>query len=216
MMSEAPDRGVVSETKVRFATPEITLTSQGDRRHLPPITHGSSRPTTPARWRLTPPTLPRRWIASQPVSSERSRAVKLALDEDRAGPVGERTGRRQRREKNWPWLMATTGSRSGSMPKYLLEIASQVDRENAVFLFSSPGEPTLMREAQRHDGDLCRDADAGVSGGGPAPSRGRVRHDPACRHLDPQPFPQPPPRAAGSGWAARGALRAQWRGQEPT
>ena len=30
--------------------------------------------------------------------------------------------------------------------KYLLEIASQVDRENAVFLFNSSGDPTLMRE----------------------------------------------------------------------
>jgi DNA polymerase-3 subunit beta len=27
-----------------------------------------------------------------------------------------------------------------------LEIASQVDRENAVFLFNSSGDPTLMRE----------------------------------------------------------------------
>ncbi|NBT33310.1 MAG: hypothetical protein EBT13_15820, partial [Rhodobacteraceae bacterium] len=32
------------------------------------------------------------------------------------------------------------------IPKYLLEIASQVDRENAVFLFNSSGDPTLMRE----------------------------------------------------------------------
>ena len=28
----------------------------------------------------------------------------------------------------------------------LQEIAGQVDRENAVFLFNSPGDPTLMRE----------------------------------------------------------------------
>ena len=34
----------------------------------------------------------------------------------------------------------------GFNAKYLLEIASQVVRENAVFMFSSPGEPTLMRE----------------------------------------------------------------------
>ena len=34
----------------------------------------------------------------------------------------------------------------GFNAKYLLEIASQVDRENAVFMFSSPAEPTLMRE----------------------------------------------------------------------
>jgi DNA polymerase-3 subunit beta len=34
----------------------------------------------------------------------------------------------------------------GFNAKYLLEIASQVDRENAVFMFASSAEPTLMRE----------------------------------------------------------------------
>ena len=34
----------------------------------------------------------------------------------------------------------------GFNAKYLLEIASQVDRENAVFMFNSAGDPTLMRE----------------------------------------------------------------------
>ena len=30
--------------------------------------------------------------------------------------------------------------------RQLLEIAGQVDRENAVFMFNSSGDPTLMRE----------------------------------------------------------------------
>jgi DNA polymerase-3 subunit beta len=34
----------------------------------------------------------------------------------------------------------------GFNARYLLEIAGQVDRENAVFLFNGPGDPTLMRE----------------------------------------------------------------------
>ena len=34
----------------------------------------------------------------------------------------------------------------GFNAKYLLEIANQVDRENAVFMFNSSGDPTLMRE----------------------------------------------------------------------
>ena len=34
----------------------------------------------------------------------------------------------------------------GFNAKYLQEIAAQVDRENAVFLFNSAGDPTLMRE----------------------------------------------------------------------
>ena len=35
----------------------------------------------------------------------------------------------------------------GFNAKYLLEIANQVDRENAVFMFNSSGDPTLMSTA---------------------------------------------------------------------
>ena len=35
----------------------------------------------------------------------------------------------------------------------LQEIAGQVDRENAVFLFNSPGDPTLMREGNDESAD---------------------------------------------------------------
>ena len=34
----------------------------------------------------------------------------------------------------------------GFNAKYLLEIAGQVDRENAVFTFNSAGDPALMQE----------------------------------------------------------------------
>ncbi len=34
----------------------------------------------------------------------------------------------------------------GFNAKYLVEIASQIDRENAVFLFNSAGDPALVRE----------------------------------------------------------------------
>jgi DNA polymerase-3 subunit beta len=34
----------------------------------------------------------------------------------------------------------------GFNAKYLLEIAGQIDRENAVFLFADSGAPTLVRE----------------------------------------------------------------------
>ena len=57
----------------------------------------------------------------------------------------------------------------GFNAKYLLEIASQVDRENAVFLFNSAGDPTLMREGNDDSARLCRDADAGLTP--PHPSR---------------------------------------------
>ena len=79
------------------------------------------------------------------VSSERSRAVKLTLDEDRlvlsvnapdAGAAEEELGVAYNDER----------LEIGFNAKYLQDIANQVDRENAVFLFNSAGDPTMMRE----------------------------------------------------------------------
>jgi DNA polymerase III subunit beta len=134
----------VSETKVRFATPEVTLTSK--------VIDG----TFPDYSRVIPVSNPRRMEVDAAefaqavdrvatVSSERSRAVKMVLDDDRlvlsvhapdAGAADEE-------------LAVAYGDERleiGFNAKYLLEIAGQVDRENAVFLFNSSGDPTLMRE----------------------------------------------------------------------
>jgi DNA polymerase-3 subunit beta len=79
------------------------------------------------------------------VSSERSRAVKLSLDEDRLIlSVNAPTAAPPR--KNLAVAYGDERLEIGFNAKYLLEIASQVDRENAVFLFNSAGDPTLMRE----------------------------------------------------------------------
>jgi len=80
----------VSETKVRFATPEITLTSK--------VIDG----TFPDYTRVIP------------------QGNAVAYGDERL--------------------------EIGFNAKYLLEIAGQVDRENAVFMFNSAGDPTLMRE----------------------------------------------------------------------
>ena len=134
----------VSETKVRFATPEVTLTSK--------VIDG----TFPDYSRVIPASNPRRMEVDAAefaqavdrvatVSSERSRAVKMVLEEDRlvlsvhapdSGAADEE-------------LAVAYGDERleiGFNAKYLLEIAGQVDRENAVFLFNSSGDPTLMRE----------------------------------------------------------------------
>jgi DNA polymerase III subunit beta len=134
----------VSETKIRFATPEVTLTSK--------VIDG----TFPDYSRVIPASNPRRMEVDAAefaqavdrvatVSSERSRAVKMVLDDDRlvlsvhapdAGAADEE-------------LAVAYGDERleiGFNAKYLLEIAGQVDRENAVFLFNSSGDPTLMRE----------------------------------------------------------------------
>ncbi|MEC8631372.1 MAG: DNA polymerase III subunit beta [Pseudomonadota bacterium] len=134
----------VSETKVRFATPEITLTSKVIDGTFPDysrvIPTGNTR-----QLEVDAAEFAKAVDRVATVSSERSRAVKLALDEDRlilsvnapdAGAAEEE-------------LAVAYGDERleiGFNAKYLLEIASQVDRENAVFLFNSSGDPTLMRE----------------------------------------------------------------------
>ena len=79
------------------------------------------------------------------VSSERSRAVKLQLDEDRL-VLSVNAPDSGAAEEELAVAYGDDRLEIGFNAKYLLEIASQVDRENAVFLFNSSGDPTLMRE----------------------------------------------------------------------
>ena len=134
----------VSETKIRFATPAITLTSKVIDGTFPDYTRvipsGNTR-----KLEVDAAEFAQAVDRVATVSSERSRAVKLQLDEDRlilsvnapdAGAAEEE-------------LAVAYGDERleiGFNAKYLLEIASQVDRENAVFMFNSSGDPTLMRE----------------------------------------------------------------------
>jgi DNA polymerase-3 subunit beta len=80
------------------------------------------------------------------VSAERSRAVKLALDEDRLILSVNAPDSGGTATEELPVSYQDDRLEIGFNAKYLLEIASQVDRENAVFLFNSSGDPTLMRE----------------------------------------------------------------------
>ena len=134
----------VSETKVRFATPEITLTSK--------VIDG----TFPVYSRVIPQNNTRRMEVDaaefaqavdrvSTVSSERSRAVKMALDEDRL-ILSVNSPDSGAADEELAVAYADEPLEIGFNAKYLLEIASQVDRENAVFLFNSAGDPTLMRE----------------------------------------------------------------------
>jgi len=134
----------VSETKIRFATPEITLTSK--------VIDG----TFPDYTRVIPVTNTRRLEVDaaefaqavdrvSTVSSERSRAVKLSLDEDRL-ILSVNAPDSGAAEEELAVAYGDEPLEIGFNAKYLLEIAGQVDRENAVFLFNSSGDPTLMRE----------------------------------------------------------------------
>ena len=134
----------VSETKVRFATPEITLTSK--------VIDG----TFPDYSRVIPQANSRKLEVDAAefakavdrvatVSSERSRAVKMSLDEDKL-VLSVNAPDAGAAEEELAVAYGDEHLEIGFNAKYLLEIASQVDRENAVFLFNSAGDPTLMRE----------------------------------------------------------------------
>lgn len=134
----------VSPGKVRFATPRIQLTSKVIDGTFPDYTRVI--PTANARrLEVDAAEFAKAVDRVATVSSERSRAVKLALDEDRlilsvnapdSGAAEEELG----------VAYGDDPLEIGFNAKYLMEIAGQVDRENAVFLFNSAGDPTLMRE----------------------------------------------------------------------
>ncbi len=134
----------VSETKVRFATPEVTLTSKVIDGTFPDysrvIPTGNMK-----RLEVDAAEFAQAVDRVATVSSERSRAVKMSIEDDRlvlsvnapdSGAADEELSVAYDAER----------LEIGFNAKYLLEIAGQVDRENAVFLFNTSGDPTLMRE----------------------------------------------------------------------
>jgi DNA polymerase-3 subunit beta len=134
----------VSDTKVRFATPDITLTSKVIDGTFPDYTRvipsGNTR-----RLEVDAAEFAQAVDRVATVSSERSRAVKLALDEDRL-ILSVNAPDSGAAEEELAVAYGDERLEIGFNAKYLLEIASQVDRENAVFMFNSAGDPTLMRE----------------------------------------------------------------------
>ena len=134
----------VSETKVRFATPAITLTSKVIDGTFPDYTRVIPQNNT-RRLEVDATEFAKAVDRVATVSSERSRAVKLSLDEDRL-VLSVNAPDSGAAEEELAVAYADERLEIGFNAKYLLEIASQVDRENAVFLFNSSGDPTLMRE----------------------------------------------------------------------
>ena len=134
----------VSETKVRFATPNVTLTSKVIDGTFPDYTRvipaGNTR-----KLEVDAVEFAKAVDRVATVSSERSRAVKLALDEDRL-ILSVNAPDSGAAEEELAVAYGDEKLEIGFNAKYLLEIASQVDRENAVFLFNTSGDPTLMRE----------------------------------------------------------------------
>ncbi|MDI3338136.1 DNA polymerase III subunit beta [Defluviimonas aestuarii] len=134
----------VSETKVRFATPLITLTSKVIDGTFPDYSRVIPTGNT-KRLEVDAAEFAKAVDRVATVSSERSRAVKLQLDEDRL-VLSVNAPDAGAAEEELAVAYGDERLEIGFNAKYLLEIASQVDRENAVFLFNSSGDPTLMRE----------------------------------------------------------------------
>lgn len=134
----------VSETKIRFATPDITLTSKVIDGTFPDYTRVIPQGNT-RRLEVDASEFARAVDRVATVSSERSRAVKLSLDEDRL-ILSVNAPDSGAAEEELAVAYSDEKLEIGFNAKYLLEIASQVDRENAVFMFNSSGDPTLMRE----------------------------------------------------------------------
>ena len=134
----------VSETKVRFATPEITLTSKVIDGTFPDYTRVIPQANA-RKLEVDAAEFAKAVDRVATVSSERSRAVKMSLDEDRL-VLSVNAPDSGAAEEELAVAYGDEHLEIGFNAKYLLEIASQVDRENAVFLFNSAGDPTLMRE----------------------------------------------------------------------
>ncbi|MBM2575857.1 DNA polymerase III subunit beta [Jannaschia sp. Os4] len=136
----------VAETKIRFKTTGIVLTSKVIDGTFPD--YARVIPTANERTlKVDAADFARAVDRVATVSSERSKAVKLSLDDDKLVLSVNAPDAGQAEEE----LIVDYGDEKleiGFNAKYLLEIASQVDRENAVFLFNNPGDPTLMREGE--------------------------------------------------------------------
>jgi DNA polymerase-3 subunit beta len=134
----------VSETKIRFATPNITLTSKVIDGTFPDYTRVIPQGNT-RKLEVDAADFAKAVDRVATVSSERSRAVKLQLEEDRL-ILSVNAPDSGAAEEELAVAYSDEPLEIGFNAKYLLEIANQVDRENAVFMFNSAGDPTLMRE----------------------------------------------------------------------
>lgn len=133
-----------SETKVRFVVPGLTLTSKVIDGTFPDYSRVVPQDNT-RRMEVDAAEFARAVDRVATVLSERSRAVKLKLDEDRL-TLSVNAPDSGTADEELAVAYGDTPLEIGFNAKYLIEIASQVDRENAVFLFNNSGDPTLMRE----------------------------------------------------------------------
>ncbi|MEL6977723.1 MAG: DNA polymerase III subunit beta [Pseudomonadota bacterium] len=136
----------VSETKIRFAGADVVLTSKVIDGAFPDYSRVIPTGNT-LKLEMDAQRFAQAVDRVSTVSSERTRAVKMSLEADRlvlsvnSPDTGSATEELEVGYAGDPLEI-------GFNAKYLLEIAGQIDHENAVFLFSDPGSPTLVREGE--------------------------------------------------------------------
>lgn len=134
----------VNDSRVRFATAETVMTSKVIEGTFPDYTRVIPA-ANPRRLEVDAADFARAVDRVATISSERSRAVKLVLEDDRL-VLSVNAPDSGAAEEELAVSYSDERLEIGFNAKYLLEIASQVDRENAVFLFNTASDPTLMRE----------------------------------------------------------------------
>ena len=134
----------VSETKIRFSANGLVLTSKVIDGTFPDYTRVIPQ-ANDKRMEVEAEAFAKAVDRVATVSQERSRTVKMALEDDRLTLSVTAPGAGSAAEE---LDVAYPGDplEIGFNARYLSEIAEQIDRENAVFLFADPGAPTLVRE----------------------------------------------------------------------
>lgn len=134
----------ISDTKIRFATPDVTMTSKVIDGTFPDYTRvipsGNTR-----ELRVDAADFARAVDRVATVSMEKSRAVKMTISEDKLVLSVTAPDSGSAEEE----LIVSYGDEPleiGFNAKYLLEISGQIERDNAVFMLNAPGDPALIRE----------------------------------------------------------------------
>jgi DNA polymerase-3 subunit beta len=139
----------VSEGKIRFQIGALTMTSKVIDGAFPDYTRVIPQNNDRAM-RVAPEEFRKVVDRVATVSAERSRAVKLTIDEDRLQLTVTSPDSGSAADEIVVEYAAEP-LEIGFNAKYLLEIADQIDSDNALFLFANSGDPTLVRDAADED-----------------------------------------------------------------
>ncbi len=136
----------VSETKIRFVNPFMTLTSKvidgtfPDYTRVIPKDNGKKLEVDANQFAQSVDRV-------STISSERARAVKLNLANDKL-ILSVSSPESGAADEELPVTYGDDELEIGFNAKYLQEIAAQVDTQNAIFFFNTPSDPVLMKETK--------------------------------------------------------------------